>query len=210
MATYKLHWPNTLAHNARTRLSRTPLAAIVAASLAAGCLAGWLLIGWIIWPVQYTGEAYTYELNAAEKEEYVAAVADSYAATRQVDVVRRRFQAWTIGEKVGALAHLYAEDRAQGKAAEAGIVIDMAFQLRRWEGWDPATINRVTGQVAAQYNQQGAPAKAQAVAVFAAALGAAPAPVLASEPGSQSEMSRVAVLEETLPDISEGLLIALR
>src|SRR5512136_1453740 len=132
MATYKLYWPNTLAQNARTRLGRVPLAAIIAASLTAGCLAGWLLIGWVIWPVQYTGEAYTYELNAAEKAEYVAAVADSYAVTRQVDVVRRRFQAWTIGEKVGALARLYAEDQAQGKAAEAGIVIDMAFQLRRW------------------------------------------------------------------------------
>jgi hypothetical protein len=210
MATYKLHWPNTLAQNARIRLGRAPMAAIVAASLTAGCLAGWLLIGWVIWPVQYTGEAYTYDLNAAEKEEYVAAVADSYAVTRQIDVVRRRFQTWTSEEKVAALAQLYAEDQAQGNAAEAGIVIDMAFELRRWEGWDPATIEQVTGQVAAQYNRQGAPGKAQAVAVFAAALGAAPVPVLASGPGSQGGAPRVAVLEETLPDISEGLLIALR
>jgi hypothetical protein len=203
MATYKLHWPNTLAQNARIRLGRAPLAAIVVASLTTGCLAGWLLIGWVIWPVQYTGEAYTYELNAVEKEEYVAAVADSYAVTRQIDVVRRRFQAWTIEEKVRALAQLYAEDQAQGKAAEAGIVIDMAFQLRRWEGWDPATIDQVTGQVAAQYNRQGAPGKAQAVAVFAAALGAAPV-------SAAPALSHPVVPQEALPHISEGLLIVLR
>ncbi len=33
MATYKLHWPNTLAHNARIRLGRAPLAVVIAASL---------------------------------------------------------------------------------------------------------------------------------------------------------------------------------
>jgi len=90
--------------------------------------------------------------------------------TRQIDVVRQRLQTWTAGEKAGALAQLYAEDQAQGKAAEAGVVIDVAVQLRRWESWDPATVDQATGQVAAQYARQGSPGKAQAVAVFAAAL----------------------------------------
>ena len=131
----------------------------------------------MIWPVQYTGEAYTYELNAAEKVQYVTAVVNLYAMTRQIDVVHRRFQTWTTGEKAGVLAHLYAEDLALGKATEAGVVTDMAFQLRHLEGWDPVVVNQVTGQVAAQYSQQGAPGKAQSVAVFAAVLDAAPAPV---------------------------------
>ncbi len=200
MATYKMHWPNTLAQNTRIRLCRAPVAAIIVASLTAGCLAGWLLIGWVIWPVQYTGDAYTYELNPAEKIQYVAAVADSYAMTRQIDVVRQRLQTWTAGEKAGALAHLYAEDQAQGKAAEAGVVIDVAVQLRRWESWDPATVDQATGQVAAQYARQGSPGKAQAVAVFAAALGTATAAVSPALP-------RAATLQEIWPDISGGVLV---
>ena len=188
MATYKLHWPNAPLGGTRAGLGSAPLAAIIAASLAVGCLAGWLLIGWVIWPVQYTGDAYTYELNPAEKIQYVAAVADSYAMTRQIDVVRQRLQTWTAGEKAGALAQLYAEDQAQGKAVEAGVVTDLAFQLRRWEGWDPMTVDQATGQVAAQYNRQGAPGKAQAVAVFATTLGTAPAPVAPALPRSATPL----------------------
>jgi hypothetical protein len=200
MATYRLHWPNTLAQNARIRLYRAPVAAIIVASLIAGCLAGWLLVGWVIWPVQYTGDAYTYELNPAEKIQYVAAVADSYAMTRQIDVVRQRLQTWTVGEKAGALGQLYAEDQAQGKAMEAAVVADLAFQLRRWEGWDPMTVDQATAQLAAQYNRQGAPSKAQAVSVFATTLGTAPAPVAAASPPS-------ATPQEILPAIPSSVFL---
>jgi hypothetical protein len=57
--------------------------------------------------------------------------------------------------------------------------------------------------VAAQYNRQGAPGKAQAVGVFAAALGAAPV-------SAAPALSHPVMTQETLPHISEGLLIALR
>ena len=36
------------------------------AGLILGCIIG-LIIGWVVWPVQYVGEAYTYELNEADK-----------------------------------------------------------------------------------------------------------------------------------------------
>ncbi len=200
MATYRLHWPNALAGGRRAGLGSAPLAVIIAASLAAGCLAGWLLIGWVIWPVQYTGDAYTYELNPAEKIQYVAAVADSYAMTRQIDVVRQRLQTWTTAEKAAALAQLYAEDQTQGKAVEAAVVIDIALQLRRWEGWDPVAIEQATGQVAAQYNRQGVPGKAQAVAVFATLLGTTPTPVAPAP-------SRSATLQEISLAIPSGVFL---
>jgi len=145
-----------------------------------GFFVGWLLMGWIIWPVQYVGDSYTYELNAAEKAEYVAAVADSYSLTGQINVVRQRLNTWTPEEKIGALAQLFAEDQGQGKMAEAAKVAEMAGQLRQLEGWTPAVVSQVTDQVAAQYTQKGALDRAQYVDVFRAGLGAAPGAVPAA------------------------------
>jgi len=82
------------------------------AGLILGCIIG-LIIGWVVWPVQYVGEAYTYELNEAEKMEYVAAVVDSYNLTGQTQVAQQRFNGWTIEEKVDALAQLFAEYEAE-------------------------------------------------------------------------------------------------
>ncbi len=137
-------------------------------------LAVGLIIGWVIWPVQYVGQAYTYDLNAAEKAQYVAAVADSYSLSGQINVVRQRLNTWTPEEKIAALAQLFADDQAQGKMAEAAKVAEMAGQLRQLEGWDPAVVTKVTDQVAAQYTQTGALDKAQYVNVFKTGLGAAP------------------------------------
>ena len=137
-------------------------------------LAVGLIVGWVLWPVQYVGQAYTYDLNAAEKAQYVAAVADSYSLTGQINVVRQRLNTWTPEEKVSALAQLFADDQAQGKMAEAAKVAEMAGQLRQLEGWSPAVVSQVTDQVAAQYTKAGALDKAQYVNVFKAGLGAVP------------------------------------
>jgi hypothetical protein len=160
-----------------------PLLIGVVLGLAVG-----LLIGWVIWPVQYVGQAYTYDLNAAEKAQYVAAVADSYSLTGQINVVRQRLNTWTPEEKIGALAQLFADDQAQGKMAEAAKVAEMAGQLRQLEGWTPAVVSQVTDQIAAQYTKTGALDKAQYVKVFEAGLGAAPAaapaPVVTAAPAA--------------------------
>jgi len=193
------HWP---------RWGAIPTWALAGAlGLAAGCLAGWLLIGWVIWPVKYVGEAYTYELNDAEKMEYVAAVADSYAATRQIDAVRRRLNAWTVEEKAGALARLYAEDQAQGKATEAQVVAGLAGELGRLEGWNPAAVDQATAEVRAQYTRQGALDKTQYVFVFAAGLGL-PMPVAA--PSTSTPTPHAAPLAPTGHSWpSTGLVVAL-
>jgi len=173
-----------------------PLLMGVVLGLAVG-----LLIGWVIWPVQYVGQAYTYDLNAAEKTQYVAAVADSYALTGQINVVRQRLNTWTPEEKISALAQLFAEDQAAGKMAEAAKVAEMAGQLRQLEGWDPAVVSQVTDQVAAQYTQKGALDRAQYVNVFKSGLGAAPgaapvatAPVATAAPAASSPQSQIPLL----------------
>jgi hypothetical protein len=157
-----------------------PLLVGGAAGLILGCLIGWLAIGWQLWPVEYVGDAYTYELNEAEKMQYVASVADSYNLTRQVEVARQRFNAWTIEEKVRALARLFVDYQAQGKMQEAERAADLAKDLQREEGWDATLVSQVMSQVATEYVAGGEVGKAQAVSLFAQGLGqVSPAPPVA-------------------------------
>ncbi len=140
-----------------------------------------LLIGWVLWPVQYD-QAYTYQLVDEQKEQYVAAVADSYNLTKQMGVAQQRFEGWTTEEKVSALARLFADDQAQGKTQEAERVAELATELQRAEGWNPTVVNQVISQVASNYVKQGETSKAQAVSLFAGALGASVAPAPVSTP----------------------------
>lgn len=164
--------------SANTRLIRQ-VSVGGALGLIVGVLIG-LLIGWVLWPVEYE-QAYTYQLIDDQKQQYVAAVADSYNLTKQVGVAQQRLEAWTTAEKVSALARLFAEDQAQGKAQEAERVVELAAELQRLEGWDPTVVGQVVNQVATEYISRGETVKAQAVSLFAGALTASGvAPPLAS------------------------------
>ncbi len=171
-----------------------PLAVGGIVGLIVGCLVGWLAIGWWLWPVEYVGDAYTYELNEAEKMQYVAAVADSYNLTKQVEVARQRFSVWTTEEKVSALAQLFVEDQTQGKTQEAQQVVALASELQRIEGWDPTLVSQVVDGVVTQYAEQGALGEAQSVSLFASALGApavSPPQVPVSTPEPSVPQARV-------------------
>jgi hypothetical protein len=137
-----------------------------------GLLIGWLLIGWVLWPVQYVGDAYTYELNEAEKLDYLAALVDSYNLTGRLDVVQQRLNRWTTEEKVGALARLFAGYQVEGRMPEAERVTDLAGELQRAEGWDLELVRQEATAVAQKYADEGAQAKAAAVTVFAGEMGA--------------------------------------
>ncbi len=180
------------------------------AGLILGCIIG-LIIGWVVWPVQYVGEAYTYELNEAEKMEYVAAVVDSYNLTGQAQVAQQRFNGWTTEEKVGALAQLFTEYEAQGKTQEAQQVAALTAELQQLEGWDQAVVNQVTGDLAQEYSDQGASDKAQSVLLFASALGAsAPPPAsVPIQPTATSPEAGVPLAENltTLAGVCAGLLL---
>jgi hypothetical protein len=137
----------------------------------------------VLWPVEYN-EAYSYQLVNEEKQQYVAAVVDSYNLTRQLDVAQQRLNTWTAEEKVKALAQLFAEYQAQGMTQEAQQVATLAAELQRMEGWDPAMVSQETNQVAGQLTEQGESEQAQVVPLFASALA-----VSAPSPGSVAPSS---------------------
>jgi hypothetical protein len=151
--------------------NRTLIVVVGVAGLVVGCLIGWLAIGWGVWPVQYVGEAYTYELNSAEKAQYMAALSDSYSLRRQVDGVRQRLAGWSTEDKVTALAELYTQYEIQGAAPEAQQVVKLATALKQAEGWDADAVNRALDQMVAKYIAQGNKEWAQFVSLFATEIG---------------------------------------
>ena len=135
-----------MSESKNTRLVRQMSVGIVI-GLILGVLIG-LLIGWVLWPVEYE-QAYTYQLVDEEKQQYVAAVVDSYNLTKQLDVAQQRLSTWTIEEKVSELSKLYTDYQAQGKTQEAEQVGALATELQQVEGWDPQVVSQITSGEAA-------------------------------------------------------------
>ena len=79
-----------------------PLTFLFAAFLI-GCLIGWWLFGYVIWPVQYVGESYPYELAPAEKEEYLTMVASAYEVDKDLAQAKARLNKLGSPEEVNAL-----------------------------------------------------------------------------------------------------------
>ncbi len=76
-------------------------------ALLAGVLIG-LIIGWWIWPVQWTN-TYPVDLRAEERDEYLAMVAESYAANRDLNLAQKRLASWPQEELAKVLT--YAQER---------------------------------------------------------------------------------------------------
>jgi hypothetical protein len=70
-----------------------------------GLLIGWWLIGWWLWPVQWTN-ALPPDLRAAERDEYLTMVAESYAASGNADVAKSRLSTWSAPALSQDLANL--------------------------------------------------------------------------------------------------------
>jgi len=184
-----------MSESKNTRLIRQVSVGIVI-GLSLGVGIG-LLIGWVIWPVEYE-QARTYQLVDDEKQQYVAAVVDSYNLTKQLGVAQGRLNTWPTQEKVSELARLFAEYQAQGKTQEAQQVAALAAELQRVEGWDPTVVNEATNQVANQYTDDGEPAKAQAASQFASELtGAAPPPAMAPTPLASEPSTSLPIIGDT-------------
>ena len=169
--------------------NRTALLAGIV-GLVVGCLIGWLAIGWWLWPVQYVGEAYTFELTSADKVQYMAVVVDSYSLRRQIDVVRQRLRGWSTENKVTTLAELYAQYASQGAAPEAQQVVTLATTLKQTEGWEATVVSRVLDGLVAYHVEQGNKDRAQFISLFKNEIGlvtggpgeeAAPAPTAAAQ-----------------------------
>ena len=94
-----------------------------------GCLLGWWVMGYMVWPVQYAGEAHSYELTAPEKENYVVMVANSYTMTGDSTRAKALFAGWDNSEIGPLLANVSANLRALGQLEQAQRVEDLAGVL---------------------------------------------------------------------------------
>ncbi len=160
-----------------------------------------LLIGWVIRPVEYE-QAYTYQLVDEEKQQYVAAVVDSYNLTKQLGVAQGRLNTWTPEEKVTEFTRLFAEYQVAGKTQEAQQVAALAAELQRGEGWDPAAASDATNKVTSQYTDSGELNKAQAASLFASELTGA------ASPSAQVPTPAVSEPSTRLPIIGDARLVA--
>ncbi len=73
-------------------------------TLLIGILIG-LIIGWGVWPVRWTN-AYPQDLRAAERNEYLAMVAESYATNPNVELAQARLATWSNTDLAQAMADL--------------------------------------------------------------------------------------------------------
>lgn len=188
-------------------MERNPNRAVIVAAavgLVVGILLGWLGIGWGIWPVQYVGEAYTYELSSADKLHYVAALSDSYSLRRQIDMVRQRLAGWSTADKVSALAELYAAYEQQGAAVEARQIVTLASDLKQAEGWDPNAVDAVLRDLSARYVHAGNREHAQFISLFASEIG-----LVAVAPGEEGAPAPAAAAPPTEAGPSGGAMTAL-
>ncbi len=75
-------------------------------ALIAGIVVG-LIIGWGIWPVSYKNTL-PQDLRSAERDQYLAMVAESYAANNNLPLAQERTQTWSREDLAKALANLQA------------------------------------------------------------------------------------------------------
>jgi hypothetical protein len=184
--------------------SNTRLIRQVSVGIVIGLILGvgiGLLIGWVIRPVEYE-QAYTYQLVDEEKQQYVAAVVDSYNLTKQLGVAQGRLNTWTPEEKVTEFTRLFAEYLVDGKTQEAQQVAALAAELQRVEGWDPAAVSDAANQVASQYTDSGELNRAQAASQFASELTGA------VSPSAQVPTPAVSEPSARLPIIGDARLVA--
>ncbi len=97
----------------RESLERRPQYFWPLMALLAGILIG-LIIGWWLWPVKWTN-TYPVDLRASERNEYLAMVAESYAANRDLALAQKRLASWPAEE----LAKILASAQEQALATDA-------------------------------------------------------------------------------------------
>jgi uncharacterized membrane-anchored protein YhcB (DUF1043 family) len=90
--------------SSNTEIKR-PLWVIPAIGFLIGLLIGWWVIGWGLWPVQWTN-ALPADLRAAERDQYLSMVAESFAASRNADLAKERLKSWSVEDLGKHLANL--------------------------------------------------------------------------------------------------------
>jgi len=90
--------------SSNTEIKR-PWWVIPAIGFLIGLLIGWWVIGWWLWPVQWTN-ALPADLRAAERDQYLTMVVESFAAGRNADLARERLKSWSAEDLAKHLANL--------------------------------------------------------------------------------------------------------
>lgn len=112
----------------RDRTSTRPWYFWPLSALLVGILIG-LIIGWGIWPVKWTN-AYPQDLRAAERNEYLAMVAESYAANPNVELAQARLATWSAADLAQAMAGLQeVASNTDAKRAEDVQLLSKALNL---------------------------------------------------------------------------------
>ena len=100
-----------------TNNARPWLAALL--GLAAGLIIG-LIIAWGVWPVSYKNTL-PQDLRPAERDQYLALVATSLAATGDAQAASERLQTWPTEDLAAALANLQERLAATDPATAAAV-----------------------------------------------------------------------------------------
>jgi hypothetical protein len=141
-------------------------------------------------PPVYAGGAYPNELTQNYQDHYLAMVIDSYIVNRQAEAAAERLKAFDQAAKIRALGRWSANYVAGGRATEAQAVNELAVKLKEIEQWQPETISAVAGQLATEFQTDGA--KSQAINTFAGQLGQVP---VESAPAPQAAPAEAAPAE---------------
>ena len=100
-----------------TNNARPWLAALL--GLVAGLIIG-LIIAWGVWPVSYKNTL-PQDLRSAERDQYLAMVATSLAATGDAQAANERLQTWPTEDLAAALANLQERLLATDPATAAAV-----------------------------------------------------------------------------------------
>ncbi|MDQ1301518.1 MAG: hypothetical protein QG637_1440 [Chloroflexota bacterium] len=110
--------------SSNTEIKR-PLWVIPTICFLIGLLIGWWAIGWWLWPVQWTN-ALPADLRAGERDQYLAMVAESFAASRNADLAKDRLKSWAVEDLATHLANLQTRAGAgTPQAAQAQALADL-------------------------------------------------------------------------------------
>ncbi len=91
----------------------------------AGLLVGLFVLGWGLFPVKWTN-ANLRDLREAAQNNYLSAVADSFAATGDMGLAQTRLKEWTPGEAGVLLDRLAARYLAENRSQQAQTVQALA------------------------------------------------------------------------------------
>ncbi len=158
-----------------------PLILGVLAGVLFGCLLGTVFgtyYAWNVDPAVYQGGAHPNEWNPEYQSHYIATVVDSYNVNRNANLASERMKIFDASTQIRELGELSTAFVANGQAAEAQVVNDLATALKGVNSWDDTTIQNVVAQLSTEISSNDPDGrKAQGLNTFSAdLLGAIPQP----------------------------------